>query len=263
MCGAERGARGGPAAVKGFQDHFSAGARDYSAHRPAYPARLFELLAAAGAPRRTAWDCATGSGQAALGLAPHFARVVATDASASQLAFAAPHQRVRYVLARAEAAPLATGSVDLVAVAQAAHWFDLAAFYAEVRRVVVRGGAVALWCYGLLHVDAAVDPILRAYYTATCGSYWPPERRLVDEEYRTLPFPFPRLDVPDLALEASMDLDALLAYVGTWSASQRLVAARGREAVDEFARTLRSAWGVAASVRGVRWPLHVLLGRVG
>jgi SAM-dependent methyltransferase len=249
--------------MKGFQDHFSAGAREYSAHRPAYPARLFDVLAAACDRRRAAWDCATGSGQAALGIASHFARVVATDASGSQLAFASPHPRVHYVRARAEAAPLAARCVDLVTVAQAAHWFDLDGFYPEVRRVVTRGGVVALWCYGLLHVDATVDPILREYYTATCGSYWPPERRLVDEEYRTLPFPFPRLDVPGLAIEASMDLGALLGYVATWSASQRLVAERGRESVDDFVRTLRGVWGDAVGIRSVRWPLHVLLGRVG
>ena len=77
-----------------FADHFSRGAAAYAEFRPRYPRALFVWLAASAPGRSLAWDCATGTGQAAIGLADDFARVVATDASAAQVASAVRHPRV-------------------------------------------------------------------------------------------------------------------------------------------------------------------------
>src|SRR5260370_8111401 len=79
-----------------FRDQFAQAAPAYATFRPRYPAALFGALAAHAPARHLAWDCATGSGQAAIGLAEHFEQVVATDASEAQLAAALPHPRVRY-----------------------------------------------------------------------------------------------------------------------------------------------------------------------
>jgi ubiquinone/menaquinone biosynthesis C-methylase UbiE len=132
------------------EDHFSRQAPLYARHRPRYPAGLFAYLAAAAPGHRLAWDCGTGSGQAAVGLAEHFEQVVATDLSAEQIAHAMPHPRIRYVIAPADRVETAQTmglepqSVDLVTAAQALHWFDLDRFYAEVRRVLRPGGLLAV-----------------------------------------------------------------------------------------------------------------------
>src|SRR4051812_19118878 len=126
-------------------DHFSRQAAGYSVYRPSYPDALFDFVAGLAPARRRAWDCATGNGQAAVGLARLFESVVATDASAAQIAHAHRHPRVAYRVAPAESSGLEAGTIDLVTVAQAAHWLDLDAFYEEVRRVLVPGGAIALW----------------------------------------------------------------------------------------------------------------------
>src|SRR5215470_15770711 len=131
----------------GFKDHFSASAAGYATFRPKYPAELFDFVAALPERRRVAWDCATGNGQAALPLAERFDRVVATDASAEQIAHATPHPRVSYGVGLADESGLDGESVDLVTVAQALHWLALDRFFAEVRRVVVEGGVLAVWCY--------------------------------------------------------------------------------------------------------------------
>src|SRR5262249_32870016 len=131
-----------------FPDHFSKVAADYSIFRPRYPEELFEYLASL-APRRTlAWDCAAGSGQATLGLATRFDAVIATDASAAQLAAAPRHPRIDSRVARAERSDLRSGSVDLAVVAQALHWLMLEPFYDEAHRVLTAGGVLAVWCYG-------------------------------------------------------------------------------------------------------------------
>lgn len=245
-----------------FKDYFSGHAAAYARYRPDYPAELFRLLASLCDEHERAWDCGTGSGQAAHGLLPYFARIVATDASARQLEHAVPHEHITYRVAPAEHSPLASRSVDLVTVAQALHWFDFDAFFNEVRRVLKPGGVVAVWTYGLFSITPPIDAVIERYYADVVGAYWPPERRYVDAGYRTIPFPFDELRLPRLELHAEWDLDQVLGYLGTWSATQRFVAERGTDPLDEVRGALREAWGEAAKRRHVRWPLPLRAGRL-
>ena len=242
-----------------FRDHFSTVAEQYATFRPQYPPALFAALSSAVRRCGTAWDCATGNGQAAVGLAPHFERVIGTDGSASQLAAALPHPRVRYLCALAESAPIAAGSVDLIATAQALHWFDIAGFFTEARRVLARGGVVAAWCYGLAEIDPAIDAEVHRFYADTVGPYWPPERTLVETGYRTVTFPFAELDLPAFAIVQELTLAAFAGYVRTWSATQRYVAARGHDPVPDLVHAVAPLWGSATLA--VRWPLSVRAGR--
>lgn len=248
--------------TKSFVDHFSVVAEAYAAARPHYPEALFEYLAGLPARRTLAWDCGAGSGQATLALVQRFSRVVATDASIAQVAAAPRHARVGYCAALAEASALASGTIDLVTVAQALHWFDLAAFYAEVRRVLAPGGVLAVWTYGRSELDAEpLDTALRTFYDDVVGPYWPPERQHVERAYRDLAFPFEELAVPAFAMEVWWTLPQLLGYVGTWSAVTRFRRARGEDPLPSLARTLASAWGNADITRRVCWPLHLRIGR--
>jgi len=246
---------------KTFKDHFSQQAPDYARYRPNYPAALFDWLAQIAPARATAWDCGTGSGQAAVGLAAHFGRVIATDPSEKQLAHAEPHPRVDYRLASAEASPLDAASVDLIAVAQAIHWFDLDKFYAEARRVLKPGGVIAAWTYTLLDVEAGIDALLTDLYRNVVGPYWPPERRMVDDRYRSLPFPFEAIAAPAFEIRTAWSRDDLLGYLGTWSATQAYLKAKGVDPLTEFARRLAALWPDPATVKTLRWPLHLRVGR--
>src|SRR5271165_5154222 len=115
-----------------FPDHFSDHAHRYEACRPTYPDSRFAFLASLVPTHDLAWDCATGNGQAALGLTPHFRAIIATDASPQQLALASTHKQITYLVAPADRTPLPDGSVDLVTVASAFHWLDSPRFYGEV-----------------------------------------------------------------------------------------------------------------------------------
>ncbi|MBE7422936.1 MAG: class I SAM-dependent methyltransferase [Zoogloeaceae bacterium] len=245
-----------------FKDHFSAQATDYARYRPNYPAELFFWLAGIAPARDMAWDCGTGSGQAAVGLAAHFERVLATDPSRKQLEHAEPHPRVDYRVASAEVSLLDTASIDLITVAQAIHWFDLEKFYAEARRVLKPGGIIAAWTYTLLDVEAGVDELLTDYYKNVVGPYWPPERRLVDDRYRSLPFPFDPIDAPAFEIRTEWSRDDLLGYLGTWSATRACMKSNGVDPLIAFGERLRPLWPDPDRKRTLRWPLHLRAGRL-
>ena len=244
----------------GFKDHFSGHAREYQRHRPRYPAALAAHVASLAPVRGLALDLATGNGQAALDLAAHFALVCASDASASQLAHAHEHPRVRYLRHRAERLPYRDGYVDLVASAQAAHWFDFAPFHAEVRRVLRPGGLCALWTYEKFRVEPALDACVDAFYRDVIGPYWPPERRHVEQAYRSLPFPYAEIPAPPFELVTEWRLPQVLDYLGTWSAVQRYRSATGADPLPALAARLAEIAGDDAPLR-LRWPIHLRIGR--
>jgi hypothetical protein len=243
-------------------DNFSRQASQYRASRPGYPAALFDFLAQSCVRHGRALDCATGNGQAATGLAPHFAEVVATDLSVAQLARAEAMPNVRYLAAAAEQLPLADGSVDLVTVAQALHWFDLAAFFAELTRIARGDALIATWSYGRMRVSPPVDAVVERLYSGIVGPYWPPGREHVESGYRDLPFPFAPVATPALAMIADWTLERLLAYLASWSAVQRYAAQHGRDPLDQVRGDLRAAWGDADGRRRIEWPLTLRAGRI-
>ena len=244
-----------------FADHFSLQAPDYARYRPDYPDALFDFVAGLAPGSALAWDCATGSGQAAAGLAPRFRSVVATDASLRQVRSAVTHPRVRYAAAAAEAAPLPSGSADAVTSAQALHWFDRPRFWEEVRRVLVPRGAVAVWSYHGFHVTPEVEEVVHRLYRDVVGPYWPSERAIVERGYQELEFPFERVEPPALVLEKQWDLAALVGYLRTWSATQRYQAAVGADPILLMAEDLERAWGPPGTIRPFRWDLDILVGR--
>ncbi len=244
-----------------FKDHFSRQAQEYGLFRPRYPPELAAFVASQAPSRRLALDVATGNGQAAVDLAEHFERVVASDASAAQLARATPHPRVRYLRHAAEQLPFGAGVADALVAAQAAHWFDFAPFYAEARRVLRPDGVVALWTYEKFRVAADVDAVVDGFYGEVIGRYWPPERRYVEQGYRTLPFPLAELATPRFELVTDWTLAQVAGYLGTWSAVDRYRAAEGQDPVPAVAAALAPFWP-AGGVRRVIWPIHLRLGRV-
>lgn len=245
-----------------FHDHFSAVAASYADFRPRYPRELFDYLAELAPGQSLAWDCAAGTGQATLDLAKRFEQVIATDASEKQIAAASARPNIEYRVATAEQSGLAEACADLVTVAQALHWFDLNRFYAEARRVLRPGGVLAVWAYGISEVEGSdLNDLVQDFYSNVVGPYWPPERKLVEEGYKTLPFPFTELKPPPFQMQTRWTLDQLLGYFSTWSATNRFIKAKGESPLRPLAESFRRVWGDVGSPRLVAWPLSLRVGR--
>jgi len=242
---------------------FSSVAKQYASFRPGYPPELFAWLAQQAMAREAVWDCGCGSGQASVPLAGYFARVFATDVSAEQVAQARPHPQVSYSVAAAERSGLPDDSMDLVTVAQALHWFDFEAFYAEVRRVARTGATLAAWTYPRPQfVDASLDRCFEDFYRDVVGPYWPAERRHVDAHYATLPFPFEKLAHPGFELSFDWDLPQLLGYVSSWSATVRYRQQLGRDPVPLLGESLAPLWPAGRAAARLRMPIVLLAGRI-
>jgi SAM-dependent methyltransferase len=241
---------------------FDQGASAYARFRPDYPPELAEFLAAAAPDRQLAVDVGCGNGQLTRLLAPCFERVVGIDPSADQIAHALPDTRIAYRCAPAERIPLDAGGTSLVTAAQAAHWFDLPAFYDEVRRIGRPGTIVALASYGVLELDRSLDARFQAFYRDGIGPFWPPQRKLVDTGYRTIDFPFEELVAPTLDIRRRWSLPQLLGYLSTWSAVRSAREAGREELLTAFADDLGAAWGDPGARRPVRWPINMRIGRL-
>ena len=239
-----------------FADHFSAVAADYAHARPEYPDALFAWIASVAPATTHAWEAGCGSGQASRGLAAHFGQVFATDPSAAQVAQARGPGNIVFAVEPGERCSLADASVDAVCVAQALHWFERDAFFAQCVRVLRPGGVLVAWGYQDIVVPTALAAANDALQDAI-RPCWPPERALIDEAYAGFDWPFPALDVPAFELRAQWTLPRLLGYFASYSASKRCREATGSDPVAAHAPALTAAWGDPDVPREVRWPLFV------
>ena len=252
--GRPRDKRAGVSSPSDFKDLFSRQAGEYARFRPTYPAKLFQYLASLVDAHDLAWDCGTGNGQAALQLAEHFERVIATDPSAKQISSASRHAKIEYRVGSAENTSLADHSVSLITVAQAFHWFKQDEFFAEAHRVLKAKGILALWSYELCQITPEIDAVVHRLYTDILGSHWEPERKLVEEGYRNVRLPMHEIKPPAFEMTAAWSLEHLLGYLNTWSALQTYIQKNHSNPLEMIFGDLRAAWG-EATTRPVRWEL--------
>jgi SAM-dependent methyltransferase len=241
---------------------FATEAAEYAHLRPTYPDDLFAFLSTVVASREVAWDCATGNGQAATHLAGYFGQVIATDESAEMIAQAPRDPKISYRVAKAEDSGLEEGSIDLVTVASAIHWFDLGRFYSEVRRVVKPGGAVAAWTYYTPVFGDDIDGMIQHLVNDVLKDYWDERLHYVVDEFHDLPFPFEPIEAPPFRTDMRWDMKDLLCYFETWSSSVKYREAKGAHPTDLMKGDLARAWGDPEQERNLHFPLYMRLGRV-
>ncbi len=244
-----------------MKDNFSAQAKAYARYRPGYPAQLFEWIYQAVPAFGKAWDCATGNGQVATVLAKSFQTVQATDISFSQISQAGRRTNIFYSVQQAEQTAFKNGQFDLVTVAQAIHWFDFAAFYNEVRRVTKPGAVVAVMGYGLPTLPPGLDEILQNFYYHVVGPYWDKERRYLEENYQSIPFPFDEIKNKILPSALEWDLDTACGFLERWSATAHYSRRNGYSPVAGMRSKFAALWPERKAITAT-FPVIFRLGQV-
>jgi len=212
--------------------------------------------------RDSAWDCATGNGQAAVSLARYFSRVEATDISAEQIQNSIAHPKVRYRVSPAERTPFPDSSFDLITVATAVHWFDQDQFHREVERVLKPGGVLAVWTYAYFEIEPEIDAVIRKELLNPIDRFWASGNRQVLNGYRDLTLPFEEIrDLPNFVLKIEWNLEQFLAYARTWSAVKRYSAELGIDPVEGMETKLKAIWGEPDTIKVVKMPLYLRAGR--
>lgn len=234
---------------------------DYARYRPTYPPALAEALAGCVPARDLALDIGCGNGQLSALLARYFRAVRGFDVSADQLANAPSHPNIVYKTSAAEAIDAPDGCADLIVAAQAAHWFDLPAFYKEARRLVRPGGAIALVTYGVFEVDGAASGRVMRLYWDEIHPFWPEGRENVENGYRDFDFPFEPVAMPALAIEREWEADHFINYCATWSAAKRAKAAGRGDILDAAREDLIHILGPRGAMK-ISWPITVRAGRL-
>lgn len=243
-----------------MKDNFSTQSSLYAKYRPAYPADLYDFIINQVQAKQSAWDCGTGSGQAAKQLATSFEKVFATDISQKQIENAIQLPNVYYSVQPAEQTGFADKSFDLVTVAQALHWFKLDAFYKEVKRVGKENSVFAAWTYSLLKVTKEIDALIEDHHYTTLTDFWDEERKFVDEEYRSIPFPFEKIKTPVFQIGYEWTIDELEGYFNTWSALQKFIAVKNYNPVNELMEKIRPFW--KTEKMSIIFPIHLLIGPI-
>ncbi len=239
--------------------NFTTSSGDYARYRPSYPPALFDYLKSIVSAPKRAWDCGTGTGQLANGLAEFFEEVCATDVSASQIEAAVSGPNIHYSLQAAEQTSFPEDFFDLVIVGQAVHWFDFQKFYSEVRRTGRAGAPLVITGYGRLSVSKEIDEVIDDLYCDVLGSFWDRERRYIDEGYKIIPFPFEELETPAFELEYQWSLEHLSGYLHTWSAVKKYVQQKGTDPVGAILKNLQEHWG-PSPIRRCTFPLLLRAG---
>ena len=248
-------------------ERFSSRVENYIKYRPSYPAAVLELLSSRcglGAGSVVA-DVGSGTGiltellletgAAVFAVEPNLAMREAAERNLND------YGRFRSIDGTAEATTLAQSSVDLITASQAFHWFDHPRFFDEVRRIARPGAVVAVWCYGIDRITPEIDAVVDELYTGYLGTSWEPERRLVENLYRGVAFPFDELAPPRFEMEARWRLEHLVGYIETWSALGTYRKTHADDPMQVIVPKLERVWGDAGE-RLVTWPVGMRAGRV-
>lgn len=244
-----------------MKDNFSTQSDKYAKYRPVYPSDLFAYLNSIVQNKQNAWDCGTGNGQVAFELAKTFDKVFATDISQSQIDNALKAENIFYSVQPAEKTNFNNQLFDLVVVAQAIHWFNFEQFYAEVKRTAKENALLCVVGYGKLEISEQIDDLINNFYENVIGEYWDKERKYIDENYKTIPFPFKEIQTPDFINIKHWTLEHLIGYLNTWSAVKHFIRQNQYNPVDKLQSEIEQLWDNDQS-RQVRFPLLLRIGLI-
>ncbi|CAK7228647.1 hypothetical protein SBRCBS47491_006978 [Sporothrix bragantina] len=198
---------------KTFSNYNAAQGKHYSQARPDYHPSVYQYIldthTATGGQLDTLVDVGCGPGNCARALAPHFAHAFGIDPAPGMIATAkelagttASGEPIQYGQGDANTfgkdgdLKIQDGTVDMIAVGNAAHWFDMQQFWRRSASLLKSGGSVAIWTTGDLrvHPDSrcgeAVQAVMDEFQARDLDPYMNEGNRIVRNKYLDLLLPW-------------------------------------------------------------------------
>ncbi|KAN0039505.1 hypothetical protein ACTA71_007294 [Dictyostelium dimigraforme] len=251
-----------------FDDKFGSVSKSYKNFRPTYSNELYSIIDSfCDSKRDLAIDIGCGSGQATVRLADYFKKVIGFEPSQGQIDNAEKVENVEYRLSAAEKIDLPSGSVDLITVAQAAHWFNLPVFYEESKRLLRDDGSLIIWSYGLMKItnNSDAQKVHEKHYYETIGKqYWAPERQYIDDEYVDIKPTFENTSRKTISLPKSMSINDMIGYYSSWSGYAAFIKAGNKDVLPEIKETLLNAYKTTdgdSKLIDVNFPVFMILSK--
>ena len=244
------------------KDIFSIKSDCYARYRPQYPRQLFDFILTHVEKKELALDCGTGNGQSANILAEHFKKVYGIDISSSQIDNAVRKANIEYIICPAEQTPFPANTFNLITVATAVHWFQFDTFYREIKRVAADKCVIACWGYNLLKTDRPdLNKMLHSFYWETLAGYWDKERKFVEQDYSSIPFPFDEIKNPGFVHYVEWSPLELEGYLNTWSAVHNYIKKTGSNPVTDLIKMVYQKFE-PDTVFAITFPLFMRMGRI-
>ena len=170
-------------------------------------------------------------------------------------------ENIFYSVQPAEQTNFSDNTFDLITVSQALHWFQFDKFYTEVKRVAKPGAWIAAWTYTLLNISSEIDAIITVhFYKNTLGQYWDKERKYVDEQYSTIPFPFKEIKTPVFKIHFEWTLQELEGFFNTWSALQKYITTNHVNPVENVIKEIQPYF--MKEKMKIVFPVHLRMGQI-
>ena len=99
------------------------------------------------------------------------------------------------------------------------------------------------------------------FFRAIIEPFWSSCSQLLWDGYRNVGMPLPALDAPRYQITMQWNLEQLLGYLNTWSATKLCVQSLGGHVLNDARQRLARGWGDASTVQRVVMPLHFIAGR--
>ncbi|XP_045138420.1 putative methyltransferase DDB_G0268948 isoform X3 [Portunus trituberculatus] len=267
----------------------AAHAAAYARFRPHPPQSLIDNILSFLKSKYTgalaaAADVGCGSGQTTWILAPHFNNVTGLDISEAQITEAIKKNKannVSFKVSGAEKLPFPSQSLQVITTGQACHWFDLPKFYAEVDRVLVPGGVVAL--YGYLFPlpifgevsDQLAEIVNDTYKNKLKGYIQQGSMEVYLENYKSEKYSMAHyednIEIRNDSHYTDRDVSVtdLTGYISSWSGFQNYRAQNGDKAASDmlqnFQNRIMSVLGVSTAPEDtqltLRYKYFIIMGR--
>ncbi len=115
--------------------------------------------------------------------------------------------------------------------------------------------------YGRLKISEPIDLLITNFYENVIGKYWDKERKYVDENYQTIPFPFEEIKTPNFVNTQNWTLEHLIGYLNTWSAVKKFIQQNEYNPIEKLQQDLEQFWG-EKQTKPIHFPILLRIGRI-